>query len=63
MGNGICVDARFHAKLFEVFKRLHSQSEYSGTGIGLAVCRRVVERHGGKIWITSTVGKGSTFSF
>ena len=61
--NGIGIDARFHAKIFEVFKRLHSQSEYSGTGIGLAVCRRVVERHGGKIWITSIVGKGSTFSF
>jgi PAS domain S-box-containing protein len=61
--NGIGIDAKFHAKIFEVFKRLHTQSEYSGTGIGLAVCRRVVERHGGKIWITSTVGKGSTFSF
>ena len=61
--NGIGIDAKHHDKVFEVFKRLHTQNEYPGTGIGLAVCRRVVEGHGGKIWITATSGVGSTFSF
>lgn len=61
--NGIGIDSKHHEKVFEVFKRLHTQVEYSGTGIGLSVCRRVVERHGGKIWITSALGEGSTFSF
>ena len=61
--NGIGIDAKHHEKIFEVFKRLHTQNEYAGTGIGLAVCRRVVERHGGKIWLTSVVGEGSIFYF
>lgn len=61
--NGIGIDARFLDKVFEVFKRLHAQSEFPGTGIGLAVCRRVVEGHGGKIWATSQSGQGSVFSF
>lgn len=61
--NGIGIDSKQYDKVFEVFTRLHTQQEYAGTGIGLAVCRRVVERHGGKIWITSVVGEGSTFSF
>lgn len=61
--NGMGIDAQHLEKVFEVFKRLHSQSEYPGTGIGLAVCRRVVEGHGGKIWVTSQPGQGSVFSF
>jgi PAS domain S-box-containing protein len=61
--NGIGIDAQHVETVFEVFKRLHSQSEFPGTGIGLAVCRRVVEGHGGKIWVTSQPGQGSMFSF
>ena len=61
--NGIGIDAKHHDKVFEVFKRLHSQSEFPGTGIGLAVCRRIVDAHRGRIWVTSEPGLGSTFSF
>jgi PAS domain S-box-containing protein len=61
--NGIGIDARHHEKVFEVFKRLHTQAEYPGTGIGLAICRRVVESHGGKIWISAQTGPGTAFCF